>query len=88
MKHNFDDVVKKSPYTVCYSVWPYALHTTCMPSRMTKTLCLVYEDFYLSIGSTFYGFINFGETSDLNKPLKIISPVSTENAGHSTQGLI
>ena len=31
----FDDVVK-SLHILCYSIWPYVQHTTCMPSRMTK----------------------------------------------------
>ena len=39
-------------------VTDYILYTLIL-----QTQCLVYENFYLAIGSTFYGFINFERLS-------------------------
>jgi len=39
------DGVVKSLHLLCYSVWPYAQHTICMPSRMTKHYALYMKIF-------------------------------------------
>ena len=44
LTHKIDGVVK-SLHLLCYSVWPYVRHTTCMPSRMTKHYALYMKIF-------------------------------------------